>query len=80
MNRSRRRPLTVAFALLIPACGDPEGDSSPAGPSLADWTETVRIGRLKEPDHEVFGNIRSAALLERGGVVILDDQGAREVQ
>lgn len=79
MNRSRQRPLTVAFTLLIPACGDPEGDSPPAGPSLADWTETVRIGRLNEPDDEVFGNIRAAALLERGGVVILDDQGARAI-
>lgn len=70
----------VALALLVhSACGVPEGDLPPPGPSLGDWTEAVRIGRLEGPDEEVFGNIRSAALLERGGVVILDDQGARAI-
>ncbi|WP_419164711.1 hypothetical protein [Candidatus Palauibacter sp.] len=80
MNHSRGRSLTAALALLVlSACGVPEGDLPPPGPSLGDWTEAVRIGRLEGSDEEVFGNIRSAVLLERGGVVILDDQGARAI-
>ena len=57
----------------------PESDLPPPGPFLGDWTEITRIGEYETPAEEVFGSIRAAALIERGGVVILDGQGARAV-
>jgi len=70
----------LALGLVVhSSCGAPQADAPPPGPFIGDWTETQRIGRLAAPDEEVFGNIRSVALLERGGVVILDAQAARAV-
>ncbi len=65
--------------VLLSACGVPESDPLPPGPFLDDWTEVTRIGEYETPTEEVFGSIRAAALIERGGVVILDGQGARAV-
>ena len=65
--------------VLLSACGVPESDPPPPGPFLNDWTEVTRIGEYETPAEEVFGSIRAAALLEGGGVVILDGQGARAV-
>lgn len=55
---------------LLSACGVSESDRPPPGPFLGDWTEVTRIGEYETPAEEVFGSIRSAALIERGGVVL----------
>lgn len=65
--------------VLLSACGVPESNPPPPGPFLNDWTEVTRIGEYETPAEEVFGSIRAAALIGRGGVVILDGQGARAV-
>ena len=65
--------------VLLSACGVAESDPHPPGPFLDEWTEVTRIGEYETPVEEVFGSIRAAALIESGGVVILDGQGARAV-
>ena len=80
MSRSAMRLAQTGFGLvLLSACGVPESDRLAPGPFLGDWTEVTRIGEYETPAEEVFGSIRAAALIERGGVVILDGQGARAV-
>ena len=80
MSRFAMKLAQQGFGLvLLSACGVPESDLLPPGPFLGDWTEVTRIGEYEAPAEEVFGSIRSAALIERGDVVILDGQGARAV-
>ena len=80
MSRSAVRLAQTGFGLvLLSACGVPESDRPPSGPFLGGWTEVTRIGEYETPAEEVFGSIRAAALIERGGVVILDGQDARVV-
>ena len=80
MSRTAMRLAQTGFGLvLLSACGVPESDLPSPGPSLGDWTEVTRIGEYETPAEEVFGSIRAAALIERGGVVILDGQEARAV-
>ena len=80
MSRSAVRLAQTGFGLvLLSACGVPESDRPPSGPFLGGWTEVTRIGEYETPAEEVFGSIRAAVLIERGGVVILDGQDARVV-
>ena len=80
MSRSAVRLAQTGFGLvLLSACGVPESDRPPSGPFLGGWTEVTRIGEYETPPEEVYGSIRAAVLIERGGVVILDGQDARVV-
>ena len=80
MSRSvlRLAPTGLGFVLLS-ACGVPESEGPPPGPFVGDWTEVTRIGEYEAPAEEVFGSIRAAALIERGGVVVFDGQDGRVV-
>ena len=78
MSRLTRRLAHAGFGFVLPAaCGVPASDGSPSGPFLGGWTEVTRIGEYEAPTAEVFGSIRAAALIERGGVGILDGQDGR---
>ena len=80
MSRFAMRLAQAGFGLVVlSACGVPEAGPPPPGPFLGDWTEVTGIGEYETPAQEVFGSIRAAALMEHGGVVILDGQGARAV-
>lgn len=80
MSRFAISLVQAGFGLvLLSTCGVPESDLPSPGPFLGDWTEVTRIGEYETPAEEVFGRIQAAALIERGGVVILDGQGARAI-
>ncbi len=80
MSRFAMRLAQAGFGLVVlSSCGVPEADRAPPGSFLGDWTEVTGIGEYETPAEEVFGSIRAAALMEHGGVVILDGQGARAV-